>query len=88
MSATDTMDVAVSPPVSDMEKVKLLATEEMTRFADVHNFIFYYISLFVQQRLLFRLVCPFWYTRGDVEGRSSHPDLQVRFRCPDIYITP
>merc|ERR1712106_235423 len=26
----DTMDVAVSPPVSDMEKVKLLATEEMT----------------------------------------------------------
>ena len=40
MSATDTMDVAVSPPVSDMEKVKLLATEEMTRFAEVYNFIF------------------------------------------------
>jgi len=30
MSATDSMDVAISPPVSDMEKVKLLATEEMT----------------------------------------------------------
>jgi len=31
MSATDTMEVsAASPPVSDMEKVKLLATEEMT----------------------------------------------------------
>ena len=26
------MDVAISPPVSDMEKVKLLATEEMTRY--------------------------------------------------------
>jgi 2-polyprenyl-3-methyl-5-hydroxy-6-metoxy-1,4-benzoquinol methylase len=32
MSATDSMDVAISPPVSDMEKVKLLATEEMTRY--------------------------------------------------------
>jgi len=30
MSATDSMDIAISPPVSDMEKVKLLATEEMT----------------------------------------------------------
>ena len=34
ISATDAMDVAVSsPPVSDMEKVKLLASEEMTRYS-------------------------------------------------------
>ena len=47
MSASDTMEVtAASPPVSDMEKVKLLASEEMTRFVNIFQVLIFKINIF------------------------------------------